>query len=330
MPSTLAMYDRSLAHIGPRLAALKLPLDIVTFGRDGHFDIADRKVRPEEISADYVWLAAPITADGFQQEAFGLVERLRRVGVLQTYNAGLDHPFYKRMAQKGTRICNSSAQAVAISEFVMAQLLATFQPIPEQRALQARREWRITPYREIAGTTWLIIGFGPIGREVTKRAKAFGARTLVVRRNPAPSPDADRIGTLSDLPAMLPEADVIVLAAPLNAATKGLANARFFAMAKAGVTIVNVARGGLIDDAAMIAALDSGRLAHAILDVFREEPLPAADPLWAHAKVRMTSHTSFAGSGVRGRWDALFLDNIQRFVKGEPLANEVAAADLLA
>ena len=84
----------------------------------------------------------------------------------------------------------------------------------------------------------------------------------------------------------------------------------------------------MIDDAAMIAALDSGKLACAVLDVFHEEPLPADNPLWAHSKVRVTSHTSFAGSGVRGRWDRLFLDNIARFVRGESLVNEVNPNDL--
>ena len=97
---------------------------------------------------------------------------------------------------------------------------------------------------------------------------------------------------------------------------------------KAGTILVNVARGAIIDDAALLAALETPGLATAILDVFATEPLPADSPLWGHPKVRMTSHTSFAGSGVRNRWDALFLDNIQRFVKGQPLANEVDPASL--
>lgn len=328
MPPVLAMYERALAHIGPRLAPLGLPLDVVTFDREMRFTVGGRTVAPEEVAADYVWLSTLINQDKLQEQAFDMVLRMRRVGVLQTYNAGLDHPFYRKLSAKGARICNSSAQAVAISEYVLGQVMATFQPIVEQRALQARREWKVTPYREIAGTTWLIVGFGPIGRETARKAKALGARTLVVRRSPAPSPDADRMGTLADLPSMLPEADVIVLACPLNAGTKGMADARFFGSAKHGATLVNIARGGLVDDAAMLAALDSGRLATAILDVFHEEPLPAADPLWVHPKVRVTSHTSFAGSGVRGRWDDLFIDNIQRFARGESLVNEVRPSDL--
>ena len=133
---------------------------------------------------------------------------------------------------------------------------------------------------------------------------------------------------MADLKAFLPAADVIVLACSLNAETRGMADAAFFGAVKEGAILVNIARGALIDDAAMIAALDKGRLATAILDVFHEEPLPPANPLWSHPKVRVTSHTSFAGSGVRGRWDRLFLDNISRFVKGEKLVSEVDPRDL--
>ena len=177
--------------------------------------------------------------------------------------------------------------------------------------------------------TWLIAGFGPIGQEVARRVKAFGANTTVIRRSPAPSPLADRSGTMANLATFLPEADVIVLACSLNAQTRGFAGPGFFGAVKEGAILVNIARGALIDDAAMIAALDQGRLATAILDVFHEEPLPPGNPLWSHPKVRMTSHTSFAGSGVRGRWDQLFLDNITRYVRSQALANEVDPADIV-
>jgi phosphoglycerate dehydrogenase-like enzyme len=119
-----------------------------------------------------------------------------------------------------------------------------------------------------------------------------------------------------------------VLACSLTEATRGLAGKRFFAAAKPGAIIVNIGRGGLVDDSALIAALDAGRLDRAILDVFHTEPLPADDPLWSHPKVHLTPHTSFAGDGVQGRWDDLFLDNIARYVRGEPLARLVDPADI--
>lgn len=327
MPKTIGMYVKSREHIGPRLDALKLDVAVHTFDKSGNFTIGGKTVAPDNVTLDYMWLSSAINQDGFQEGAFDVCLKTKAIGALQTYNAGLDHPFYKQLSGKGTRICNSSAQSVAISEFTFAQVLAVFQPIPEQRELQAKKQWKITPYREIAGTNWTIVGFGPIGQAIASRAKAFGATVSVVRRNPAPSPIADKVGTMGDLPSYLPDTDVLVLACPLTAETRGFVNAKALGAVKKGATLVNIARGALIDDAAMIKALNEGQLSVAILDVFAEEPLPVSNPLWSHPKVRLTSHTSFAGSGVRGRWDRLFLDNIQRFVKGEALANEFNPKD---
>lgn len=327
MTVTVAMYDKSLAHIGPRLDKLGLDIRVITFDKSGTYTIGGKAVEPRDVTVDYMWLNSILNADGFQAGAFELALATRSIKVLQTYNAGLDHPFYKQLSGKGTRICNSSAQAVAISEYVFGQVLSVFQPIVEQRALQASKTWKITPHREIAETNWLIVGFGPIGQEIAKKAKAFGASVSVIRRKPATSGIVDRAGTPADAATFATDADVIVLACPLTRETRGFADAKFFGQVKKGATLVNIARGGLIDDAAMIAALDSGQLATAILDVFHEEPLPASNPIWSHPKIRMTSHTSFAGSGGRGRWDRLFLDNISRFVKGEALANEFDPKD---
>ncbi len=328
MPITLGMYEKSHEHIGPRLAALGLDLEVRTFGSDGKFTVAGKKVSPAEVDLDYLWLSSHINSDGFRDKAFGVVEACRSIGVVQTFNAGLDHPFYKALSDKGTRICNSSAQGVAIAEYVLAQVLAVLQPIEQQRALQAAKQWKQTPFRELSETRWLIVGFGPIGQEIAKRVKAFGARTAVVRRSPQPSSLADKVGIIADLGAMLGEADVVVLACSLNDETRGFANEAFFAALKSGTILVNIARGGLVDDAAMLKALDDGRVSKAILDVFHKEPLPAANPLWSHPSVRLTSHTSFFGTGVRARWDSLFLDNIGRFARGQPLVSEVAAKDV--
>ncbi len=329
MPLTIAMYDKSYEHIGRRLDALGLDIVVHTFGKDGKFLIDGVRKAPRDVAVDYMWLSSHLNTDGFRDGAFELVLDCKSVGVLQTFNAGLDYPFYKKVAQKGTRICNSSAQGVAIAEYVFGQVLSVLQPIELQRSMQAKKQWQITPFREIWQTNWLIIGFGPIGQEVAKRAKAFDATTAVIRRTPQTSPLADTVGTMADLNKFLPAADVIVMACALNNETRGFAGKAFFGAVKKGAILVNIARGPLIDDAAMIAALDSGQLATAVLDVFHTEPLPAGDPLWTHPKVRLTSHTSFAGSGGRARWDKLFLDNIVRFAQGEVLANEVNPRDIV-
>lgn len=328
MPVTVGMYANSYESIRPRLDALKLDIEVVPFDLEGHYLVAGKKVEPSELDLDYLWLSPELSLEGGVKKAFEIALATRSIKVLQTFNAGLDYPAYKQISDKGVRICNSSAQAIAISEYVMAQVLALFQPIADQRALQAGKQWQRTPFREVARTNWLIVGFGPIGRATAARAKAFGANITVIRRSPQTGATVDRAGTLSDLSSILPDIDVIVLACPLNETTRGMAGTAFFEAMKPGAILVNIARGGLIDDAAMIEALDDGRLANAVLDVFHTEPLPEDDPLWSHEKVRLTSHTSFAGSGVRTRWEELFLDNLPRFVRGDPLVNEVNPADV--
>ncbi len=328
MTATVAMYEKSRDHIDERLNALDLDIAVVPFDRNGRFLIDGNEVLPGDVAVDYFWLSAHLNHDGAVQTAFDTVLACKSVDVLQTFNAGLDNPFYKQAGNKGIRICNSSAQGVAIAEYVMAQVLSILQPIEQQRAMQAAKIWRRTPFRELSRTNWLIVGYGPIGREVAKRVKAFGAGTMVVRRTPSTSETVDRSGTSDDLAVFLPEADVIVLACPLNATTSGLAGEEFFGAIKDDAILVNVARGGLVDDTALIAALDGGRLSSAVLDVFHAEPLPEDDPLWSHPKVRLTPHTSFAGDGVQLRWDQLFLDNIKRYSRGEPLTCEVDPKDL--
>lgn len=328
MPVTVAMYDKSYEHIRDRLEALKLDITVHTFGKDGMFRIDGAAVPPGEVAVDYFWLSSHLNPDNAAKTAFDTALACKSVDVLQTFNAGLDNPVYKQMSDKGIRLCNSSAQAVAIAEYTMAHVLSLYHPIDLQREQQAAKVWKMTPFPELSLTNWLIVGYGPIGQEVARRVKAFGASTTVVRRSPATSELVDKAGTMADLPEFLPQADVILLACSLTDETRGFADESFFSHVKPGALLVNVARGPLIEDAAMIAALDDGRLSHAVLDVFHTEPLPTDDPLWSHPKVRLTPHTSFAGNGGRGRWDNLFLDNVARYANGEKLAFEVDPKDI--
>ncbi len=199
MPITVAMYDKSYDHIRTRLDALGLDITVRPFTKDGMFLIGGAVVPPRDVAVDYFWLSTHVSLDGVQAMAFDVARTCTSIGVLQTYNAGLDNPVYKEIARKGTRICNSSAQAIAISEYTLAHVLSLVHPIDLQRAQQRDKLWKPTPFREISQTNWLIIGFGPIGQEIAKRVKAFGATTAVVRRAPAQSPLADAMGTMADL-----------------------------------------------------------------------------------------------------------------------------------
>jgi phosphoglycerate dehydrogenase-like enzyme len=328
MPVTVAIYDKSLELISDRLEALDLDIIVHPFGKDGWIETG-AAVSPGETGIDYFWLSPSIGFDGNLAAAFDLVLGCKSIGVLETFNAGLDNPLYKQISDKGIRICNSSAQAVSIAEYVFGHVFSLVHPIEQQRDQQTRKHWEKTPFREISQMNWLIIGYGPIGQEIAKRVKSFGAKTAVVRRSPDTSENVDQAGTMADLGTFLPEADVVVLACSLNDDTRDFADAEFFGAIKDGAILVNIARGALIVDAAMIKALDEGRLATAVLDVFRQEPLPESDPLWSHPKVHVTSHTSFAGNGSFSRWEQLFLDNVARLANGDAPANEVNPKDIV-
>jgi phosphoglycerate dehydrogenase-like enzyme len=136
-------------------------------------------------------------------------------------------------------------------------------------------------------------------------------------------PDANEIHAFSSLRAVLPRYDIVVLACPQTAETKGLADRSFFAALKPGATFVNIARGGLVQDAALIEGLDNGTPGTAILDVFEPEPLPPESPLWSHPRVRVSSHNAGLGDQVVPRGDTLFLHNLEAYAAGRTMKNEV-------
>jgi phosphoglycerate dehydrogenase-like enzyme len=216
-----------------------------------------------------------------------------------------------------------------MADYVLWGVLDHFQRGPERRAAQAAHDWRRLRYREIEGSRWLVIGFGAIGRGVAERAKACGAKVTGVRRNPSPHPAAE-IATPDRVLELLPQADVVVLSLPLSAETHHMVDAGFLAAMKPRSVLVNVGRGGLVDEPALLAALDRGVPEHAVLDVFETEPLPAESPFWDHPRVTLTPHASGITEGQAARNDRLFLENLARYLAGQPLISEADPKDVLA
>src|SRR6185437_14110962 len=157
----------------------------------------------------------------------------------------------------------------------------------------------------------------------SRSARGFGCKVTGINRNGRADQDADATATLADLPKLLPTADVVVLAAARTEETTDLVNDKFVAAMKPGSIIVNIARGELIVDDALLAGLDKGTPGLAILDVFRQEPLPKTHPYWKHPKVRVTGHTSSSGTGTLARADNFFLENLRRYQAGQPLLSPV-------
>ena len=276
---------------------------------------------------DAAWMSADSMGTGQRSLMIGALKS-QSLKWVHTGAAGLDHPIWAQLVDKGAVLTTGHGQALCIAEYVLAEVLATFQRIGERRAEQAAHRWTRLPFREIAGTSWLVIGFGAIGQDVAARAKAFGARIVGVRRSGKADPLAEHMGLLSDVNGLLPAADVVVLATPLNSETKGMADAGFFAAMKSGSVLVNVGRGDLVDEPALLAALAAGVPQHAILDVFHDEPLKDDSPFWEHPKVSLTPHASAFGSGQAARNDAIFVENLRRRLAGEPMLYEADPRDL--
>jgi len=325
----LLLHEPALRRVRPSLEAFAAQLQLVVVDREGAITCEGEALDTDSAQPEAGWASN----DGFRgggagRALFVSLLKSRRLGWVQTGAAGLDDPVWSQLADKGAVLTTGHGQAISIAEYVLANVLAHYQRIDERRAEQQAHRWTRLPFREIAGKTWLVIGFGAIGQAVAERAKAFGARIVGIRRSGAPHRAADRMASLSDLPSLLPQADVVALVAPLNADTKGLADAAFFGAMKPGSVLVNVGRGALADEAALLAALANGVPEHAVLDVFRTEPLPQNSPFWDHPRVTVTAHASAFGDGQAARNDAIFLENLRRRLAGEALLYEADARDL--
>jgi len=244
-------------------------------------------------------------------------------------NAGIDHPVFGRLLEHGVRLTNSSGvTAEPIAHSVIGALLALARGFPRWQAAQRRHEW--APHgqqhapADLRGQVMLIVGVGAIGREIARLAQGLGLRVVGVRRRPHTARDhVDALHTPSALPELLPTADWLVLTCPLTDETRGMIDAAALARLPTSAHVINVARGRIIDEPALIAALQNGRLAGAYLDVFADEPLPAHSPLWDLPNVIISPHDSAASTGNSARVSELFLRNLEHWFRDEPLENEV-------
>lgn len=323
----LLIHRGALKRVEHELTASGLKLDLIVVDENGVWR-GDQKIEAKTAAPDIAWVSVDVFITRQMPLFFEAILSAGTTRWMQTFNAGLDLPVFKEVLAKGIRLTNSDAQAVPIAEYVVAYGLAELHPIAAHRAAQAQRKWKTVPFREISQTSWLIVGYGKIGQEVARRVKPFGARVVGVRRNTAPHEFADLVAPQSDLPKLLPEADVVVLACALNDSTRDLAGDSFFHTMKKDSILINIARGGVVDEGALLKALERNTPRVAVLDVFRQEPLPETSPFWTHPQVRVTAHTSAAGSGTIPRGDQLFLNNLKRYAEGERLINEVSANSL--
>lgn len=251
---------------------------------------------------------------------------------VQSASAGTDQ--YDREVLKKAGIRLASGQGVnanAVSEHAIALMLALLRRIPEARDNQAKRVWRgmmgdfAKREDEAGGKTAVVVGLGRIGGRIARLCKALGMNVVGVRQNVAGGPEgADEAHSFRDLPALLPRADFLILACPLTDETRHLVDAAALALLKPTAQVINVARGRVVDEPAIIAALQDGRIAGAALDVTAEEPLPADSPLWAMPNVLITPHTGGETHMYEDNVLDFMMENIARLQRGEAaLVNQI-------
>jgi phosphoglycerate dehydrogenase-like enzyme len=300
---------------------------IVTLSREGLTD--------EPVDDVEVLLRGWLSSDAFDR----LLARAPRLTWVHSASAGVERALTPAARERGIVITNARGVfSRPIAEYVLMMILAVSRRLPGLLELQRERTWQPLEGVELRDVTVGIVGLGSIGRAVGALATAFGCRVVAVRRRsdagsrPTGTDDEsrafgevmlERVGGPETLPQLLAESDFVVLAAPLTPETEDMIDEAALAAMKPSAWLINVARGRLIDERALVNALRDGTIGGAVLDTFRDEPLPPSSAFYDLPNVIVTPHTSWSSGRVLDRSVELFCDNLRRYAAGEPLLNVV-------
>jgi phosphoglycerate dehydrogenase-like enzyme len=258
---------------------------------------------------------------GWLRTVWGRAERVRWI---QTASDGVDGLLFPALVEAGVVVTN--ARGVfddAIAEWTIGAMLAFPTRILDQRDAQSRKTWLTGRTERLAGRRLLVVGPGPIGRAVARRASSLGMQVSAVGRSARDDDLFGRVRGRGELHAALAEADYVVDTMPITGGTRHTFDASAFAAMRPEARFLNVGRGATVDERALVEALRHGRIAGAALDVFEEEPLPEASPLWGMPNVLISPHMCGDFTGWEVAVNELFSDNLERFVRGEELHNRV-------
>src|SRR5262245_25264347 len=291
-------------------------------------DPAGRLPDAECARAEVAFFSGDIHPD-FSRQFFSAVRKAPRLRWMHVFNVGVDHPIFDEMLARGVRLTTSAGStAVPIAQTAIMGLLAPARGFPRWLVGQRPRRWdpeRGAPPPDLEGQTAVILGLGKIGKEIARLARVLGLRVIGVRRSPRGADDpVDELHPPAALPGLLARCNWLIVACPLTPETRGLIGAEALARLPHSARIINVARGEIVDEQALIAAIKSGRLAGAYLDVFETEPLPPESPLWDTPNVLVTPHNSSVAAGNEQRILEIFLDHLGRWHGGSTQVNEVA------
>jgi phosphoglycerate dehydrogenase-like enzyme len=279
---------------------------------------------PQEIADTTVFVGWSL-----KPEQFVAAKKLRWI---HSPAAAVHQLMYPERIKSDVVVTNArEVHAPVVAEHAVALVLALAKRLPRAMQYQARTEWAQqkmwdeTPRpREVSDTTAVVVGMGSIGREFTRHAKALGMKVIAVRENPEKGTDgADAVHSPKQLDDVLPQADFVLLCVPVTPATTGLMDQTRLAKMNSGAYLINVGRGSLVHEAALVQALKDRRIAGAALDVFEQEPLPPESPLWSLDNLLITPHTAGVTERLWDRHYKLLSENLTRFLAGQPLLYEV-------
>jgi len=262
----------------------------------------------------------------------GLIPKASRLRFIQSISSGTDQYDKPALAARGIRLASAAGvNAHAVAEHAMGLILALLRRLPEGRDNQARKHWRgmigdLTQREdELGGKTLAIVGLGRIGGRLARLAKAFDMTVIGFRRDPSlGAGEADSVHALTELKSQLPNVDFVALTCPLTPETAHVVNAETLGAMKRSAFLVNVARGGCVDEVALLAALNEGRIAGAALDCTDPEPPTAESPLWAMPNVFLTPHTGGETTRYEANVIEILMENLDRLWRGETeLRNQI-------
>ena len=281
--------------------------------------VGDDRLTPSDLDRIAVAFFSPDAWPDRAANFMGSCIRADHLQWLHTMSAGTDHPVFAALRGRGVTVTNSAgAAAPSIAQTVLTYLLALSRDLPRSLRDQAQRRWEPGPSVDLHGMRLGIVGLGAIGRETARLAQAFGMEVTGLRR--APTGDEPCETWMNDrFHDLLRWADAIAVTAPLTDETRGWFDADAFAAMRRGAWFVNVGRGEIVDEPALVQALLDEQLGGAGLDVFATEPLPADSALWRFPNVIITPHSSGSTDRTHRRSVDLFVDNFRRFTTGEPL-----------
>jgi phosphoglycerate dehydrogenase-like enzyme len=332
VPLRILMSQQSIERWGASLA--------VRMGQRPHELISLEAATAEQrTDAHVAFISREVTGTSTKHEIHPALQRvyalLRQSPGLQwvhIHSAGADRQIYLDLLAKGVQITTSSgANAQVVAAVALAGILALARRFPLLWAEQQNRQWLpmmgARMPRDLPGQTATIVGWGPIGQKLGSLLQVLGLQVVVVRQQVAapqhPPSEGVEMVTFESWTQVLPKTDWLILACPLTSKTRQLVNASALAALPQGAHLINVARGEVVDEPALVAALQSGHLGGAFLDVFAHEPLPPDSPLWAMPQVMITPHAAGHSDGNESRVGQMFLDNLRCWTEGAPLRNSV-------